>query len=364
MTDVGTAAATAPAPGAAPAPRAAPAADSGGDPGPARGSTMVEALNAALDAEMAGDDHVMVLGEDVGATGGVFRVTAGLQARYGTDRVVDMPIAEAAIVGSAVGLCLAGFRPVVEIQFDAFVYPAFEQIVDHVGRYRWRTAGAASLPMVIRIPYGGGTRAPELHSDSPEALFCHVPGLRVVSPATPADAYSMLRWAIGCPDPVVFLEPKRVYRTNREELPPDVGPGAGRPTAAPGARVARVGDDVSVVTYGSMVDICLGAAEALQAEGVSAEVVDLRSLYPLDEEAVLASVRRTHRLTVVHEAPRSGGLGAEVAALVAERAMLSLEAPIARVGGFDAPFPLFSQEHEYLPSVERVAAAARRTAQF
>lgn len=319
-----------------------------------RGATMVEALNAALDAELAADERVLLLGEDIGATGGVFRVTAGLQERYGADRVVDTPACEAGFVGFAVGACLAGARPVVELQFDAFVYPAFEQVVAHAARYRWRTGGAARMPLVLRIPFGGGTRAPELHSESPEALFAHMPGLRVVCPSTPADAYGLLRWAIRCDDPVVFCEPKRLYRTLRGAVPEEVAD-------EPGARVAADGDDVTIVTYGSPVIDCLEAARLLAGEGISAEVLDLRSLSPIDADAIVWHVERTRRCVVVHEAPRSAGIGAEVAALVAERALYSLEAPVLRVTGPDAPFPMFVHEHEYLPSVERIAAAVRQT---
>lgn len=323
------------------------------------GATMVEALNAALDAELAADPSVVLLGEDIGATGGVFRVTAGLQARHGTDRVVDTPASEAGFVGMAVGLALAGERPVVEVQFDSFSYPAFEQIAAHVARYRWRTGGATAMPIVLRIPCGGGTRAPELHSDSPEALFCHLPGLRVVCPSTPPDAYALLRWAIRCEDPVIFIEPKRRYRTVRAPVTGDEAV-----TGEPRLRVARAGTDVTVVTYGAAVGECLEAAEALDAEGVSAEVLDLRTLSPLDEDGLLGAVQRTGRCVVVHEAPRSGGLGAEVAALVGERALLSLEAPVVRVTGLDAPFPMFVHEFDYIPSAARVAEAVRRTAAF
>lgn len=316
---------------------------------------MVEALCAALDAELAADERVVLLGEDIGATGGVFRVTAGLQERYGPDRVVDTPACEAGFVGLAVGACLAGARPVVELQFDAFVYPAFEQIVAHAARYRWRTAGAVTIPLVLRIPFGGGTRAPELHSESPEALFVHMPGLRVVCPSTSADAYALLRWAIRCDDPVVFCEPKRLYRTLRGEVRGDE-----EIVGEPGLRVAAEGDDVTIVTYGAMVPDCLDAAKLLGGEGVSAEVLDLRTLKPLDEDAIVAHVERTRRCVIVHEAPRTAGIGAEVAAIVAERALYSLDAPVLRVTGLDAPFPLFVHERDYLPSVERIADAARR----
>lgn len=323
------------------------------------GATVVEALNAALDAELAADPAVVLLGEDIGATGGVFRVTAGLQARHGSDRVVDMPAAEAGFVGLAVGLALAGERPVVELQFDSFSYPAFEQIATHVARYRWRTGGAAAMPIVLRVPFGGGTRAPELHSDAPEALFCHLPGLRVVCPSNPADAYALLRWAVRCDDPVVVMEPKRRYRSVRGPVT-----GAERVDGDLGLRVVRTGTEVTVVSYGASVGECADAADLLAAEGRSVEVLDLRSLWPLDEDAIVTHVEGTGRCVVVHEAPRSGGIGAEVAALVAERALLALEAPVVRVTGLDSPFPMFVHEFDYIPSTERIADAVRRTVDF
>jgi len=320
---------------------------------------MVEALNAALEAALQSDPAVILLGEDIGRNGGVFRVTDGLQASYGESRVVDTPIAEAGIVGTAVGLCLAGRRPVVEIQFDSFSYPAFEQIAAHVARYRWRTNGAAEMPIVIRIPFGGGVRAPELHSDSPEALFCHLPGLRVVCPSSPEDAFALLGWAISIDDPVVFMEPKRLYRGVRSRLPASSPAGE-----EPGARVVRAGAGLTLVSYGPTLPTCLEAAHALSSEGLSVEVVDLRSLWPLDLPTVLESVRRTRRCVVAHEAPQSCGVGAELAALIGEHALLDLEAPVARVTGPDAPFPLFSLEHEYMPSIARLTDVALATAGY
>ncbi|HMJ04442.1 MAG TPA: alpha-ketoacid dehydrogenase subunit beta [Conexibacter sp.] len=321
--------------------------------------TMVEALQQALDDALERDPQVLLLGEDIGRNGGVFRVTDGLQLRHGAQRVLDMPIAEAGTVGLAVGLCLAGYRPVVEIQFDSFSYPALEQIATHVARYRWRTNGAVAMRMVIRLPFGGGVRAPELHSDSPEALFCHLPGLRVLCPSTPADAFELLGWAIASDDPVIFMEPKRLYRGTRMPLP-GAQPGEG----PPGARIVCSGTDVTLVSYGASVPTCAAAAEALAAEGISIELVDLRSLWPLDSETVLDSVRRTHRCLIVHEAPQSCGVGAELAALVGEHALHDLHAPPLRVVGPDAPFPLFALEDDYLPSAERVATAARRLVGF
>ena len=311
--------------------------------------TLVQAVDAALEAELAADPRVVLLGEDIGRLGGVFRATTGLQDRFGENRVIDTPACEAGFVGLAVGMCLAGLRPVVELQFDSFSYPAFEQIVCHLARYRWRTAGAIEMSAVLRIPYGGGTHAPELHSDSPEALFCHVPGLVVVAPSSPADAYSMLRWAIRHPDPVIFMEPKRLYRSIRGTLPVDP-----EPEGLPRARVVRPGIDVSIISYGPSVPTCMEVADRLADQGTSAEILDLRALWPLDEEAILASVRRTRRCVVVHEAPRSCGIGAEVAAIIAQDAVFSLEGPVVRVAGPDVPFPMFMLEDDYLPNPQRI----------
>jgi pyruvate/2-oxoglutarate/acetoin dehydrogenase E1 component len=320
--------------------------------------TMVQALNAALDQALSVDQSVVLMGQDIGRNGGVFRVTEDLAERHGTSRVVDMPIAEAGIVGVGVGLALAGHRPVLEVQFDSFSYPAFEQIATHVARYRWRTNGASAMPIVIRVPFGGGVRAPELHSDSPEALFCHLPGLRVVCPSTPADAFRLLSWAIETDDPVVFMEPKRLYRGVREPLRDE------RESSEPGVGVMRAGSDVTVIGYGPTVPTCVAAADTLGEEAISVEVLDLRSLWPLDADGVIASVRRTRRVVIVHEAPQSCGVGAEVAAIIGEHALLDLEAPVLRITGPDAPFPLFALEDEYPPSVARVTDAVRRTAAF
>jgi pyruvate/2-oxoglutarate/acetoin dehydrogenase E1 component len=332
--------------------------------------TMVEALNLALHQAMEQDDRVVVMGEDVARTGGVFRVTAGLLDRYGENRVIDTPLAESGIVGTAVGMSLYGMLPVVEIQFDAFVYPAFDQIVVHVARYAWRTEGRTPASVVIRIPFGGGVRAPELHSDSPEALFAHVPGLRVVCPTTPTDARDMLLGAIEHPDPVIFMEPKKIYRAGREEVPESppfsLGNGDGLATELlTTARTARDGDDLAIITYGSTVPLSVEAAEALAAErGVQAMVLDLRALYPLDIDAIVGAARRCGRALVVHEAPRTSGLGAEISSLIHERAMLDLEAPVLRVTGFDVPFPQFANEDDYLPSVDRILAKAREVLDF
>jgi pyruvate/2-oxoglutarate/acetoin dehydrogenase E1 component len=316
--------------------------------------TLVEAVNDALHRELERDDDVMVIGEDVGRAGGVFRATAGLRDRFGADRCVDTPLAEAGILGTAVGLCMAGWRPVVEMQYDAFSYPSLNQLITHVGRYRWRTGGKMTFPITIRMPYGGGVRAPELHDDSPETYYVHTPGIKVAIPSTPADAKGLLAAAIRDPDPVVVLEPKLVYRTARGEVP------EGEHVVPLGrARIAREGADVTVIAYGAMIAVCERAAEQL-AEEASCEIVDIRSLRPLDHETMLASVAKTGRVVIVHEAPRTAGFGAELAALIAERAIFDLQGPVLRVTGYDVPYPYWTIEDAYMPSVERVADAVRR----
>lgn len=318
--------------------------------------TLVEAVNGALHDELERDPSVFVMGEDVGVLGGVFRATVGLRERF-PDRCFDTPLAEAGIVGTAVGLALAGWRPVCEIQFDAFGYPALDQTIAHVGRYRARSGGGAPMGIVVRMPYGGGVRAPELHQDSPEAYYAHAAGVKVAIPSTPADAKGLLSAAIRDPDPVVVLEPKRLYRAPRGEVP------EGEWLVPLGrARLAARGDDVTLIAYGAMVGVALDARQRLLEDGIGAEVIDLRSLVPLDEEAIVGSVARTGRAVVIQEAPRTCGFAAEVAALLAERAVADLRGPIVRVTGFDVPFPPFSLEDAYLPSVQRVAAAARRAA--
>ena len=310
---------------------------------------LVEAVNDALHTELERDADVMVLGEDVGRAGGVFRATAGLLERFGPQRCVDTPLAEAGLLGAAVGLCLAGWRPVVEMQYDAFSYPSLNQLITHVGRYRWRSGGRLAFPITIRMPYGGGVRAPELHDDSPETYYVHTPGIKVAIPSTPADAKGLLAAAIRDPDPVVVFEPKLVYRTARGEVP------EGEHVVPLGrARVARSGDDVTLIAYGAMVGVCERAADVVDA---SCEVIDVRSLRPLDEETILASVAKTGRVVIVHEAPRTAGFGAELAALVAERSIYDLQGPVLRVTGYDVPYPYWSLEDAYVPSVERVAAA-------
>ena len=317
---------------------------------------LVEAVNDALHVEMQRDENVMVMGEDVGRAGGVFRATAGLRDRFGADRCVDTPLAEAGILGSAVGLCMAGFRPVCEMQYDAFAYPCLDQLITHVGRYRWRTGGTMTFPITIRMPYGGGVRAPELHDDSPETYYVHTPGIKVAIPSTPADAKGLLAAAIRDPDPVVILEPKLVYRTERGEVPD------GEHVVPLGkARLAREGSDLTLVAYGARVPVCERAADELDA---SVEVLDLRSLKPLDEEALLASAAKTGRVVLVQEAPRTCGFAAELAAILAEKSLLDLQAPVLRVTGYDVPYPYWQLEDAYMPSVARVVDAARRLLDF
>ena len=320
--------------------------------------TLLKAINSALEDEMARDERVVVLGEDVGKNGGVFRATEGLQARFGEDRCFDTPLSESGIVGTAIGMALYGLRPVPEIQFSDFIYPAFDQIVSEAAKMRYRSGGEFTCPMVIRTPSGGGIRGGHYHSQSPEAYFCHTPGLKVVMPATPYDAKGMLIASIRDEDPVIFLEPKRIYRSVSGEVP------AGAYEVPLGkARVAREGRDVSVITYGSMVQICEKAADDAAAKEIDVEIVDLRSLVPLDEESILASVQKTGRCVVVNEAPRTAGFAGEIAAIVAEKAIESLEAPILRVTGFDTPFP-YTLEHVYMPDARRVLAAIERAVHF
>ena len=324
----------------------------------ARELTLVEAVNDALHVELERDDSVLVMGEDVGRAGGVFRATAGLRDRFGADRCVDTPLAEAGIMGTAVGLCMAGWRPVCEMQYDAFSYPCLDQLITHVGRYRWRTGGKMQFPVTVRMPYGGGVRAPELHDDSPEAYYVHTPGVKVAIPSTPADAKGLLAAAIRDPDPVVVLEPKLVYRTARGEVP------EGEHLVPLGqARLAREGDDLTLVAYGAMVGVAERSADRLASEA-SAEVLDLRTLKPLDEEALLESAAKTGRVVIVQEAPRTCGYAAELAAVLAEKAMLDLRGPVVRVTGYDVPYPYWQIEDAYMPSVERVVDAARRVLEF
>ncbi len=317
--------------------------------------TMVEAVNLALDHEMAGDEQVVVLGEDVGLNGGVFRATVNLREKYGCRRVMDTPLAETLIAGTAVGMALNGLRPVAEIQFMGFIYATFEQLVSHASRMRNRTRGRLHCPLVLRAPFGGGIHAPEHHSESTEAMLAHIPGLRVVIPSSPQRAYGLLRSAIRDEDPVVFLEPKRIYRSDRhvlqsryEFLPLDT------------CFTLRTGRDVTLVTWGAMVSETLAAAHQLAAQGVEAEVIDVATLKPLDMETILASVRHTGRCVVIHEAARSFGAGAEIVAQLCEQAFDALRAPVERVTGFDMPMPYFRNEHLYLPGVPDIVEAVQR----
>lgn len=316
--------------------------------------TLVEAINAALHHEMDRDERVMLLGEDVAVSGGVFRATAGLLERHGPERIVDTPLAEAAIVGSAVGLCMTGMRPVVEMQFDAFSYPALDQMFSHVSRYRWRSRGRMGMPMVLRMPYGGGVHAPELHEDSPEAYYAHTPGLKVVVPSTPQDAWGLTLSAIRDEDPVVVLEPKRLYRTARASVP-DTTPA----TPIGEVRTVREGSDITLLAWGAMVEVAEASADALSADGVSCHVTDIRTLSPLDEEGILGAVRATGRVIIIQEAPRRCSVASEIAATIAEHGMFDLAGPIRRVTGWDVPYPYWSIEHMHRPDVARVIRAAR-----
>jgi pyruvate dehydrogenase E1 component beta subunit len=321
--------------------------------------TMARALNTALRDAMEADDRVVLLGEDVGTLGGVFRITDGLLKDFGEQRVMDTPLAESAIMGVSIGLALRGYRPVPEMQFDGFSYPALDQIISHLAKYRNRSAGTQPMPVVCRIPYGGAIGAVEHHSESPEAIYGHTAGLKVVTPSSAADAYSLLRQSITSDDPVIFLEPKRRYWAKQEvELPVETEP-IGR------AKVLRQGSDLTLVAYGPMVKVAMDAAEAAEEEGVgSLEVIDLRSLVPLDEATLVASAARTGRMVVVHEAPQFLGMGAEVAARVSEAAFFHLEAPVLRCTGLDIPYPPARLEEAHLPGVDRVLWTVQRSLDF
>jgi len=316
--------------------------------------TMAAALNRALADSLAADGRVVVFGEDVGTLGGVFRVTDGLAARFGEQRVFDTPLAESGIVGTAIGMAMNGLVPVVEMQFDAFAYPAFEQVTSHLAKLRNRTRGRLALPVVIRIPFGGGIGGVEHHSDSSEAYYAHTPGLRVVTPGTPADAYRLLRQAISCPDPVIFLEPKRRYWSKETAVLTPEGPPIDR------AVVRRPGRDVTLIAYGGMVATALEAAEAAAEEDRDVEVIDLRSLSPFDDQTLTASVRRTGRAVIVHEAAGFAGYGAEVAARLTEQCFYNLEAPVLRVTGLDVPYPPPHLEQFHLPGTDRILDAIAR----
>jgi pyruvate dehydrogenase E1 component beta subunit len=320
--------------------------------------TIAKAVNAGLRRAMEDDPKVLVMGEDVGKLGGVFRVTDGLQKDFGDDRVIDTPLAESGIIGTAIGLALRGYRPICEIQFDGFIYPAYDQIVSQLAKMVYRSAGTVTLPVVIRVPFGGGIGAVEHHSESPESYFAHTAGLRVVSCSNPQDAYWMIQQAVRSDDPVLFFEPKRRYWEKGEVDP------AASPPPLHAARVVRAGDQVTVAAYGPMVKTALDAAAAAAAEGISVEVVDLRSVSPLDLTTLEACVQRTRRLVVVHEAPTFLGVGAEIAARITERCFYHLEAPVLRVGGFHTPYPPSRLEEEYLPDLDRVLDAVDRALAF
>jgi pyruvate dehydrogenase E1 component beta subunit len=321
--------------------------------------TLVQAVNKALARAMTDDERVIVLGEDVGRDGGVFRATDGLWTRFGDNRVIDTPLAEASIAGVAVGMAVQGMRPVAEIQFTGFIYPTIDQLVNHAARLRTRTRGRLTCPMVLRSPCGGGIHAPEHHSESPEAMLAQIPGLRVVIPSSPARAYGLLLASIRDPDPVVFLEPTRLYRAIRQSVADD-----GRALDLDRCFTLREGKDLTLVTWGAMVLETTAAAERLAAEGIAAEVIDVATLHPLDQKTIVESVRRTGRCVIVHEAPLSGGWGAEIAARLAEHAVTSLLAPVMRVTGYDAVMPLPRLEAHYLPSVDRILSAAWRVLEF
>jgi 2-oxoisovalerate dehydrogenase E1 component beta subunit len=323
---------------------------------------LVQAVNDALRVEMRRDPRVVVLGEDVGRFGGVFRVTTGLQEEFGADRCMDTPLAESGIVGMAIGMALYGLRPVPEIQFGDYIYPAYDQIVNELAKFRYRSGGEYPAPVVIRTPIGGGIKGGHYHSQSPEALFTHVPGLKVVCPSNPIDAKGLLASAIRGDDPVIFMEPKRIYRAARGDVP------EGEYTIPLGeAKVVREsrgdGHAVTVIAWSAMVPVALEAAQRGENQGYDLEVIDLRTLVPFDQDRILASVKKTGRVVIVHEAPRTSGFGAELAATIQEKAMLHLEAPILRVTGFDTPFP-YTLEHEYLPDADRILDAVEQTVNF
>jgi pyruvate dehydrogenase E1 component beta subunit len=321
--------------------------------------TLVQSVRDGLYTEMHEDEDVVVLGEDVGKNGGVFRATEGLYDEFGEDRVIDTPLAESGIVGCSVGMAAYGLKPVPEIQFSGFMYPAFDQIVSHVGRLRTRSRGRFTCPMVIRAPYGGGIRAPEHHSESKEAFYAHEPGLKVVIPSTPYDTKGLLISAIRDPDPVIFLEPKLIYRAFRGDVPEeDYEVPLGE------AAVRREGEDITVVTWGAMTRPTMEAAENLAEEGIECEVVDLRTISPIDKGTLVESFEKTGRAAVVHEAPKKGGIGGEITAMLQEEALLYQEAPVKRITGFDVPFPLYALEDYYLPSPTRVEEGIRETVEF
>lgn len=321
--------------------------------------TLVQAINAGLDTILAEDPAVILLGEDIGQNGGVFRATEGLLAKYGEDRVMDTPLSEAGFVGAAIGMAVNGFRPVVEIQFLGFIYPAYEQIMTHASRLRMRTLGHYTVPLVIRAPYGAGVRAPEIHCDSTESLFTHMPGIKVVCPSNAYDAKGLLIAAIEDPDPVLFLEPMRSYRSAKDEVPEgkysiEIGKG----------KKLIEGEDVTVIAWGAMIPVALQGAEEMKVLGISCEVLDLRTLYPLDKDLVIESVMKTGRTVIVHEAHRTGGTGSDLISLINDEAFLYQKAPAERVTGFDTPVPYFGFEDHYVPTPKRVVAAIQKVMKF
>jgi pyruvate dehydrogenase E1 component beta subunit len=320
--------------------------------------TLVQAINLALTQEMEADDRVIILGEDVGLNGGVFRVTEGLQQRFGEHRVVDTPLAESGIIGAAIGLAVGGLRPVPEIQFEGFLGPAYDQITNHAARYRTRSRGAVTIPLTIRVPVGGGIHAPELHSDSPEAIYAHTPGLKVVMPSTPYDAKGLLISAIRDPDPVIYFEPKRIYRAFREEVPED------EYTVEIGkAKIVEEGTDLTVVTWGATTLQCIEAMDSLP-EDLSVELIDLRTIYPYDLDTVAASVQKTGRCVIACEAPRTASMAAELATAIQEECFLHLKAPVQRVCGFDTVMPYYKLELDYLPDAKRISKGILETANY
>lgn len=322
-----------------------------------RKMTMIQAITEAMDQKMAEDSRVMLLGEDVGVNGGVFRATENLLQKYGANRVVDTPLSEAGIIGAAIGLAMNGLLPVVEIQFLAFIYPGFEQIVSHAARMRYRTRGQYHVPMVIRTPYGAGIRGPELHSESVESFFAHVPGLKVVAPSNPYDAKGLLIAAMEDPDPVIFLEPTKLYRAFKEEVPEEM-----YRVPIGKAKVVREGTDLSIFAWGAMLRVADEAAKQIEREqGISCELVDLRTIYPLDRDAIVRSVKKTGRAIVVHEAHKTAGMGAEIISIINDEALIYLKAPVKRITGFDVPVPQFSIEDDYLPTPGRVMSGIMET---
>lgn len=321
--------------------------------------TLIQAINEGMDMVLERDENALILGEDVGKNGGVFRATDGLQEKHGPDRVIDTPLSESGIIGASVGLAVNGMKPIAEIQFMGFIYPAYDQIMTHVSRIRARTMGRFSVPLVIRAPFGAGVRAPEIHSDSAEALFTHMPGMKVVCPATPYDAKGLLIAAVEDPDPVLFMEPMHNYRSFREDVPTEyykVEIGKGK------KRVE--GEDVTLITWGAMVPLVEKVAHQAKERGISCEVIDLRTLYPIDQDIIAESVEKTGRAVVIHEAPRTGGLGNDIVSVINDTAFLYLKAPVERVTGFDVPVPFFSLENHYIPTPERMMKAIEKVIHF